>query len=128
MILKIVTAALCLTTYSCNNFPAKNFADKKPHTPQALNGMALEITLKNISSDELPKSLLHDGGSIVVYFDENELFYDARERNGWHYAADYTIEKVTKDSLVMLSILLTDYFTCSSTSRNSCASFTNAFT
>jgi len=97
MIQKIITAALCLMLCSCNNLPDK----KMPHIAQALNGMAIEIAVKNMSSDVLPKSFLHDGGNVVIYFDENELFYDARERNGWHYAADYVIEKVTKDSLII---------------------------
>ncbi|RYY73312.1 MAG: hypothetical protein EOO52_18065 [Gammaproteobacteria bacterium] len=97
MIQKIVTAALCLMLCSCNNFSNKKF----PHTTQSLNGMAVEIAVKNMSSDTLPKSLLHDGGRVVIYFDENELFYDARERNGWHYVADYVIEKTTENSLVI---------------------------
>jgi predicted alpha/beta superfamily hydrolase len=97
MIVKMLTVLLCVMICSCNNFPTKKF----PHTPQALNGMAIEIAVKNISSDVLPESLLHDGGSVVLYFDENELFYDALERNGWHYAADYIIEKVTKNAVTI---------------------------
>lgn len=97
MIQIIITVVLCLMLCSCNNFPVKKF----PHTPQDLNGKAIEIAIKDTNSDVVPEIYQRDGGSVVFYFDENELFYDANDMNGWHYVSDYIIEKATRDSLVI---------------------------
>ncbi|HTF96447.1 MAG TPA: alpha/beta hydrolase-fold protein [Cellvibrio sp.] len=100
MFRKIIMTVLCIIIVSCAT--TKNLPDKKqPHTPQTLNGMAIEIAIKNIHSDVIPKTMLREGGHVVFYFDDNELFFDARERSGWHFAADYLIEKATNDSLII---------------------------
>lgn len=38
--------------------------------------------------------------NVIFYFNNNELFFDAKEMNDSHHAADYTIEKATNISLV----------------------------
>lgn len=102
MIQKILSIALCLMLCSCNNLPDNSSAATEfPHTPQALNGKAIEIIVKDTRSDVLPESYQRDEGAIVFYFDENELFYDANDMNGWHYVADYVIENATKDVLII---------------------------
>jgi len=95
MLQKIIVTVLCVMICSCTN------AKKFPRTPEALTGMAIEIAVKDTHSDTVPEEYQRDGGTIIFYFDNNELFYDATEMNGWHYVSDYTVDKATADSLII---------------------------